>query len=176
MMQQKKDSSRIHKVISDYGVKDYYRSYHRTHKGTKNDLDLKKYSMILDDVLKGIADAMSHQMYDFKLPYSLGRIITRKYHPAVYYDEDGEPKIKRGINWPETRKMWEEYPELYKKQFVYFTNQHSNGYTFTIIYRKRGCMFHNRLYYTAQVNRAIKREIAKKILAGEFDSLETRTK
>ena len=155
---------------------DYYKSYHKMNKGNKHDLDYKKYNSILDDILIGIANAMSMQMYDFKLPYSLGRIITRKYKPVLKYDDNGEPFVKRPINWSETKQLWVDYPELYKKQFVYHTNQHSSGYIFVIIYRKRGCLFHNRLYYTAQVNRAIKRSISNQITNGEFDSLETRNK
>lgn len=176
MTQQTKPSNRIHKVISDFGVKDYHKAYNKLYANTSKKLEYRKYADILDDVLKGIASAMVDQMYDFKLPFALGRIITRKYRPAIRYDDNGEPSMRLAIDWPETTKLWEEYPELHKKQYVYYTNPHSNGYMFTVIYRKRGCAFNNRLYYTAQVNRAIRRGMAKKIFAGEFDSLETRTK
>jgi hypothetical protein len=167
---------RTHKVISDYGIIDYYKAYNKAHKGTKYELDYKLYNSILDNILIGIADAMCDNRYDFKLPHNLGRIITRKYKPNIRYDENGEPFIKRPINWGATRSLWIEYPELAKIQFVYHTNQHSNGFIFVIIYRKRGCMFRNRLYYTAQINRAIKRGISKNITSGDFDSLETKTK
>jgi hypothetical protein len=163
-------------VISDYGISDYYKNYLKTYKDTKHEVDRNTYGNVLDGILLGISDAMSNQMYDFKLPYSLGRIITRKYKPLVQYDEHGEVFIKRPIDWKSTKQLWVDYPHLKKIQFVYHTNPHSNGYVFVIIYRKRGCMFHNRLYYTAQVNRAIKRNIAKKIINNEFDSLETNTK
>jgi len=131
---------------------------------------------VLDGILLGIADAMSTKMYDFKLPHSLGRIITRKYKPPIKIDENGQPYIKRPIDWKATKQLWIDYPQLSKIQFVYHTNPHSSGYVFSIIYRKRGCMFRNRLFYTAQVNRAIKRNIAMKIMNNEFDSLETNTK
>lgn len=172
-MRQRKGLIRTHKVISDYGVSDYYKFYKESR---KSDISYSLYSRVLDDILKGIADAMSNQMYDFKLPFNLGRIITRKFAPPLKYDEDGNPFIKRGIDWNGTRLLWAEHPELEKKQYLYHMNDHSSGYTFTIIYRKRGCKFRNRLYYTAQVNRAIKRNIAKKIFSGEFDALETNTK
>lgn len=176
MIRQRKGLIRTHKVISDYGIRDYYKSYNSIYKNTKHELDYKKYHDILDDILCGIASAMSDEMYDFKLPYSLGRIITRKYRPTIKYDENGEPFIKRPINWGATKALWIDHPELAKIQFVYHTNPHSSGYIFVIIYRKRGCLFHNRLFYTAQINRAIKRSISQNILKGEFDSLETKTK
>jgi len=176
MIKHRKGLERVHKVISDYGIRDYYKNYHKQYKDTKHDLEYKQYNDILDAILMNIASAMATEKYDFKLPYSLGRIITRKYRPGIKYDDNGEPYIKRPINWGATKQLWTDYPELYKKQFVYFTNPHSSGYIFTLIYRKRGCLFHNRLFYTAQVNRAVKRNICKQIMLGEFDSLETKTK
>jgi len=167
---------RTHKVISDYGIRDYYKNYHNTYKDTKHDLEYKNYNSLIDDILIGIANAMADEKYDFKLPHNLGRIITRKYKPTLKYDENGDPYIKRPIDWSATKSLWLDYPELKKIQFVYHTNQHSSGYIFTIIYRKRGCLFRNRLFYTAQINRAIKRNISNQITIGEFDSLETKTK
>ena len=176
MTRQRKGSIRIHRVISDYGIKDYYKAYRREHKGSLSDLDYSTYSDVLDDVLKGIANAMVEQMYDFKLPYSLGKLVTRKYKPMLVYDEDGNPELKRGIDWPSTRKLWVEYPELERKQFVYYINSHSGGYTFTIIYRKNGNVFRNKVYYAAQINRSIKRRMAKNIFEGKFDALETKNR
>lgn len=176
MIRQRKGLIRTHKVISDYGIKDYYKNYHSLYKGTQNDLEYAKYNSVLDDILIEVAKAMADEMYDFKLPYSLGRIITRKYSPRLRYDENGEPYVRRPIDWSATKSLWVDYPELKKVQFVYHTNPHSNGYIFVIIYRKRGCMFHNRLFYTAQVNRSIKRNVSKNIANGTFDSLETNTK
>lgn len=176
MIRQRKGLIRTHKVISDYGIKDYYKHYNTATRGTSSKLTYKKYSDVLNDILIGISGVMATQMYDFKLPYNLGRIITRKYKPVIKYDDNGEPFIKRPINWAATKALWVDYPELKKVQFVYHTNSHSDGYIFVIIYRKHGCMFHNRLYYTAQINRAIKRNISNQIFEGEFDSLVTKTK
>ena len=175
-MRQRKGLIRTHKVISDYGIRDYYKNYHSTYKDTKHDLEYRQYNNLVDDILIGIANSMADEKYDFKLPYNLGRIITRKYKPTLKYDENGDPYIKRPIDWSATKSLWLDYPELTKTQFVYHTNQHSSGYIFTIIYRKRGCLFRNRLFYTAQINRAIKRNISNQIIIGEFDSLETKTK
>jgi hypothetical protein len=176
MIRQRKGLIRTHKVISDYGLADYYKHYKSITSGTNAYLNHKKYGEILNDILVGISGAMATQMYDFKLPHNLGRIITRKYRPLIKYDENGDPFIKRPINWGATKALWVDYPELKKVQFVYHTNNHSNGYIFVIIYRKHGCMFRNRLYYTAQINRAIKRNISNQIFEGEFDSLVTKTK
>lgn len=176
-MRQKKDSSRIHKVISDYGIEDYYKNFHKTYKNTKHDIDYKTYSTVLDDILIGVANAIIYKMYDLKLPHNLGRIITRKYKPKMYYKDNGEAFVKRPIDWKSTKKMWEQYPEAAeRKQLVYYLNDHSNGYVFTFIYRKRGCAFHNKLYYAVQVNRRIKRSVKDQIKLGEFDSLETNMK
>jgi hypothetical protein len=155
-------------------MNDYYRHYSKIYDGTKNEVDRKLHSKILDGILLGIANAMSEKMYDFKLPYNLGRIITRKYRPTAHVDEDGKITMKRPIDWKETKKLWKEYPYLEKVQYVYHTNPHSGGYIFAILYRKRGCLFKNRLFYTAQVNRSIKRSIAKRIMDSEFDTLETK--
>lgn len=174
-MEQKIDK-RTHKFRSDYGLEDYYAAYSREHKDDGLYIDYKTYSKLLDEVMKGIASVMISQMYDFKLPHGLGKVITRKFEPKIRYDDNGEPYIRRAIDWKETNKMWEEHPELRKVQYVYFTNEHSMGYTFTVMYRKSGVRFSNRLFYTAQINRAVKRGLAKSIKDGTFDALETNYK
>lgn len=172
-MRQRKGLIRTHKVISDYGIEDYYR-YYKKKKG-KEAVTYKEYSKILDLVFNAVRTKLATTMYDFKLPFSLGRIVVRKYIPKVKLDENGEPFKRLAPNWVATKKLWAEYPEAKEsKQLVYHTNEHSSGYLFTIDYKKDGCKFANRVFYTAQINRKFKRDVSKSITNGTFDSLNTK--
>lgn len=171
MMRQRNGSIRTHRVISDYGVEDYYKDYKRKHK--ESDLTPKQYADILDDVLIGIRDRMSTTMYDYKLPSALGKIVIRKYRPKIKLDDNGDPIVRLAPDWKATKQMWKDYPETKeKKQLVYHTNEHSSGYLFVIDYKKDNCKFLNRIFYAAQINRQFKRNVSKSITDGTFDSLK----
>lgn len=172
-MQQRKGLIRIHKVICDYGVEDYYKDYVKR-SGDKK-ITSGEYAKILDLLFSALRDKMSSTMYDFKLPYALGRIVIRKYIPKMKFDKDGNPYKRLAPNWDATKKLWAEYPEAKEaKQLVYHTNDHSSGYLFTIDYKKDNCKFGNRIFYMAQVNRKFKRDVSKNILNGTFDSLDDK--
>ena len=173
---EKKIETRIHKFKSSYGLLDYYKHHKSKRKQMYDAIDYKMYSKVLNDIMVEISNSMTSGMYDFKLPYGLGKVITRKYIPTLNLLEDGTYSIRRAIDWKETNKMWDEYPELRKKQFVYHMNDHSRGFTFTVSYRKEGSKFRNRIFYCGQINRSIKRTLAKKIREGSFDALETNNK
>jgi hypothetical protein len=161
-------------VTSDYGTEDYYKDFSK--KGINKDIDYKTYKIILESILTTIRDKMSSTMYDFKLPFSLGRIIVRKYLPKVKI-VNGEATRRLAPDWIATKKLWEEYPEKKEiKQLVYHTNQHSGGYLFTIDYKKDNCKFANRMLYAAQMNRKLKRDISKSIINDSFDSLSASFK
>lgn len=170
MMQQRKGLIRVHKVICDCGVEDYYKFYQKRY-GNKS-LTYKEYSKIIDIVFSAIRDRMSQTMYDYKLPFGLGRILVRKYLPKVRLDDNGNPYKRLAPNWEATLKMWDEYPEAKeRKQLVYHTNDHSAGYLFMIDYKKDNCKFANKVFYIAQMNRKFKRDVSKNIINGTYDSL-----
>lgn len=171
-MEQQNCKQRSHKVFSDYGISDYYKSYKKLNK----DIDYDLYKKVLNGLLGKISDVMSNSMYDLKLPYGLGKIIVRKFEPKLKYDENGNPSMNVAIDWKGTNELWRTNPELRKVQYVYHLNEHSMGYRFAIMYKKSGCMFKNRLFYALQVNRKIKRSTAGNIKSGEFDALEINTK
>jgi hypothetical protein len=170
MTEQTKGSKRIHKVISDYGIEDYYKDFKK--KGVNPSIDYKEYKKILELTMSLLRNKMSTEMYDFKIPFSLGRIVVRKYIPKIKVDEFGNPFKRLAPNWTATKKLWEDYPETKEiKQLVYHTNEHSSGYLFIIDYKKDNCKFSNRIFYAAQMNRQLKRDVSKSITNGTFDSL-----
>jgi hypothetical protein len=175
MTEQKRDLQRIHKAISDYGVEDYYRDYKK--KLGKDAVTYKEYTEIIDLLFTAIRNKMSTTMYDFKLPYSLGRIVIRKYIPKVKFDKDGNPTKRLAPNWAVTKQLWNDYPEAKEiKQLVYHTNEHSSGYLFMIDYKKDSSRFTNKIFYFAQMNRQFKRDVSRSITDGTFDSLESTLK
>lgn len=170
MMRQRSGSQRIHKAISDYGVKDYYKDYKK--RSNNKSITAKEYADIIDMILTGIRDKMSTSMYDFKLPSNLGRIVVRKYIPKVKLDTNGNPVVRLAPNWKATKQLWNDYPATKEvKQLVYHTNDHSSGYLFAIDYKKDNARFKNRIFYSSQINRQFKRDVSRSITNGTFDSL-----
>ena len=69
--------------------------------------------------------------------------------------------------------MWKDFPETKDDgQLVRFLNKHTNGYIYKVAYNRGYATFKNKSVYSCQVNRYVKRKLAKNIFAGfELDAL-----
>lgn len=96
-----------------------------------------------------------HEVY---LPY-IGKfqVVGDKFRP----DKPGA-----NINWPESKKMWAEYPELKGKQFVLYLNEHTNGYWFGLQWTKAKLIRNIRGYKFSTVA-TFRQKLSKRIHDGQ---------
>jgi len=159
--------SRIHRVHCQYGANEYF-AYYKKHGG---ELDRHQFGCILKDLNLAIAEQILSG-YAFKMPSRMGILaVTRR--KEVVTIKDGKVVTNKRIDFPATLKMWEEYPETKEaKQVVRFLNKHTNGYIYSIAYNRSHATFRNKSVYCIQVNRYIKRKLAKKLFNGfELEAL-----
>lgn len=161
---------RIHKIKCSYGANDYY-DYYRKHGGLE---DRHVFGMVLKDLNLAIAEEILSG-YSFKMPSRMGVLAVSKKKEFIAFKE-GRAVTNRPIDFPATLKMWAEYPETKEaKQLVRHLNLHTNGYIYKIAYNRSYATFKNKSVYSIQVNRYIKRKLAKNIFAGfEIDELVQR--
>ena len=160
-------TTRNHKIHCSYGSNDYF-IYYKQHGGT---LDRHVFGLILKDLNLLIADEILSG-YSFKMPARMGVLAVTKRKEFVAF-KDGKAVTNRPIDFPATLKMWEDFPETKeKKQLVRFLNKHTNGYIYKIAYNRSYATFRNKSVYSCQINRYVKRKLAKNIFAGfEIEAL-----
>ena len=72
------------------------------------------------------------------LPHKLGILYVSRYKPKYRFNEDGSldlSKSRKLINWKETNQLWLEQPELKKKKYLVYDNEHSDGYKVKIMWQ-----------------------------------------
>jgi len=118
---------------ADYKLADMYKVYAET---SKNPVDYKLYKKLCLAINEQVATKIVTEPFMFIIPYRMGNISVRKY--KIKYKErtlpNGQVLPNFPVDWKETKKLWEEEPELKGKKVVYYLNEHSNGYRFKIVW------------------------------------------
>jgi hypothetical protein len=164
--------TRNHKIHSHFGANEYYTFYVKQG-GT---LSRRQFGEILKDLNYSIGEQILSG-YSFKLPCRMGVLAVTKKKEFVDYKE-GKAVTNRPIDFKATMEMWEKYPEAKEqKKLVRHLNKHTNGYIYKIAFNRFYATFKNKSVYSVQVNRWIKRGLAKKIFGGfELDALVEKPK
>lgn len=152
------------KIKIHYGTADYYKFYKEKYSKKYTEVSRKQYNDIISDANQLIADMITQEGIDFKIPFQLGVLGVRKYKPKVSLSEDGHLINKLPVNPIETRKLWDTNPEAEaKKIYIRYVNKHTNGYVFTLYYFKNKAMYKNKKAYVLIGKRSLKRALAKSI-------------
>tara|TARA_R110000822_G_scaffold227017_1_gene359641 strand:+ start:13200 stop:13703 length:504 start_codon:yes stop_codon:yes gene_type:complete len=161
--------TREHKVKTDYGIGEYYRSFQKKYK--KGHISRKVFGEILKEFGSYVRDSISTKGTEYIFPSRIGKIELRKVKPEVTIDADGNIVNKLPTNWKETRKLWNENESAREKKIkIRFTNEHTDGYTFRIFYLRSKANYKNKSIYKLQFNREMKRNLSHSIFKGRIDA------
>ena len=167
MMQMEKET-RYHRVKADYGSNDYYRFYSQRN---SSPVSRKVYGEILREFNEYVRDRLSGKGAGYIIPSGLGKIELRKMKAEVKIDDDGVIINHLPTNWKETRKLWLENPVAKAKNIkIKFTNEHTDGHTFRIVYLRSKATYKNKSVYKMRFNRTMKRDLSKSIFQGRIDA------
>jgi len=134
---------------------DYYKRHY------KNPVKQKEYNKILDEYLGFVVHYLLEKG-SWQFPARLGSLIIYGRLPKK---RTSTGSIKRYINWKETNKLWAEDPEAKaERRKIYFYNEHTNGYVYTIAWDNRNKLISQKEYYKFVPNRDLKRGLAKRLL------------
>lgn len=158
---------RQHRVVCDFGVKDYYK-YYKENNGISSH---KVFSGVLRDFHLMVGDVLINYEYSFKMPSRMGVITTKKAKMYVKLDKNGNLTTNYPIDYKATKELWDRDPiakEQRKK--VRFENKHTNGYKYEFKYMNSFANFPNKKIYTMVINRKLKRDFSKFLFKyGEVD-------
>lgn len=99
-----------------------------------------------------------------------GLYLTKELREVKYDEETGKVINNLPVNIPETLKLWKAKPELKRKIFVRFVNEHSNGFVFNLHFETSKAIFRNKKIYNFQFSRPLKEKLNKNILDKKVDA------
>lgn len=150
------------KVTKGYSLDNAYRSYCKTvaKKAQKFKISRKEYKDICKEYIKVIVNLMLEKGQTIKLPYGLGELKIRR---SLTIPEFGLAKSDRKlkIDWFNTNKLWKDNPELRKVQYVYYLNEHSDGWYAVWHWTKFNTRIKGRRSYSFEPCWTNKRRLAK---------------
>ena len=161
--------NRTHKVKTDYGTKDYYRYFQKKH-GLKH-ISRFIFGAIVREFNEHVSDSISKKGSEYIFPSKIGKVVLRKVKTEVTLDENGNIINNLPTNWEATRELWNENPAAKEKKIkIKFTNEHTDGYTFRIVYLRSKANYKNKSVYKMQFNRDMKRNLSQSIFKGRIDA------
>ena len=105
------------------------------------------------------------------MPNRIGKIELRKINTEVKIGDDGKIINNLPTNWKATRELWAENENAREKRTkIRYTNEHTDGHTFRIFFKKSKANFKNKSIFKMQFNRYLKRQLSRSIFAGKIDA------
>jgi hypothetical protein len=148
------------RIKNPYNLSEMYDSYTDKHQDNPlYNVDRKRFYDLCSEFYKKVVDGIMYEGRDFKTLYSVGDIYIKKYRPEL---EDVKKRTSF-IDWANTAKLG---------KIVYHLNEHSNGFKFTIKWKKKKNVIRYVEIYKFVPTRAFKRNLASVIKNKENDYLE----
>lgn len=148
------------RIQNPYNLSDMYESYAESHSGNPLYLvEKQRFYDLCSEYYKAVVDKIIYEDKVFKMPFSVGEINIQKYKPEL---EDVKKRTSF-IDWKNTAKVG---------KIVYHLNEHSNGFKFTIKWKKKKNVIRYVEIYKFVPTRNFKRTLAKVIKNKESDFFE----
>ena len=158
---------RNHKIKGSLGVYDAYK-YIRKNKwfNIGKSLTEKEFYSIIRKVGNYLADNLCEGL-DVVFPYRMGALELVKCTRFIGYTKDNRLVANLPVNWEDTLKLWYSDPEAKANKLLVRVK---NKTIFKVLYNRAKANYSNQSYYEFQVNRSIKRTLAKRIKYNKIDA------
>lgn len=140
-------------------MKKNLRSTYKTYLSTTEDpVDVKTYTELNNLYMKFLV-YKGLKGYEVTLPARLGTLAIVGRKSKVRFNEGGDV-VGLAPDWVSTKKLWEENPDAKaKRQRIFHTNAHSDGYRYKWHWGKKKIMIENKTLYALRMVRSNKRAV-----------------
>jgi len=154
---------RKHKNKIDYNTMFFYREFMKEHRSLE--LSQRDYTNILKTFFTLIVTNIVEESFRFLFPrIGLFYLIRRK--QKIVKGKDGKPRMDGAINWPETKALRKKTESKTRK--VYYLNDHSNRWIYSLMWDRGGKDFTNKKYYKFIINKKHRQYMHKIIMSGKL--------
>ena len=164
------------KIQVDYGIQDIYKYYIDN---AQYPLEYKKFKKTWLDLIKIFIHLIVYKNIDFAIPARLGILCARKRKVKAIIQEDGTVlKNKLGRNYKASWEKWlRDYPDktpreiakIKDKSYIYYLNDHSDGYKIKWKWDKFTTTVKNQSYYSLSITRDNKKELSNAFINHKTD-------
>lgn len=158
--------NRVHKIKNSLGVYDAFKYYRKTrNKESKYRLTESQYFSIIRMINQQLAELLS-KGNDALLPCRMGRLEIRKKRASLFFD-GGELKTNLPVDWSSTFKLWYDDREAYNNKTLIRIEEKE---IYRVFYNKRRAQYKNKVFYTFEANRELKKNLKYNIKEGIVDA------
>ena len=140
----------------------------------------KKYGDVLKDLNESIIRLIVLENFEYRLPFSLGKISMVQKKVKFKLDSDGNLNTKNlSVDFKATKELWSnDIAARESKQLIFHTNEHTNGCRMAFWWSKKGVKCQGLDVYYFTPCRAMKRSPAKFLKDSDYKLMffETPTK
>jgi len=148
------------RIKNPYNFSDMYIKYEKEHEDNPvYNVNKDMFYTLCSEFYKEVVQKIINEDKEFKMPYSVGNIYIRKYQPDI----TDVKKRTSFIDWKNTAKLG---------KLVYHLNEHTNGFKFTIKWKKKQKVIRYIEIYKFVPTRMFKRSLAYVIKTKGNDYLE----
>jgi len=128
-----------------------------------NDITRGVFGGVWDSFIDKVMVEVMEKGHRFTMPERMGMMYIGKYKPNLLKKDGTLNKKSLRTDMYETKQLWKKHPELYRKKYVYYTNEHTFGYVMKMHWNKYICNVRNKRIYQFYPTKARKTELAKAI-------------
>lgn len=152
-------------MIEKVNIQDSYKFYKE--KSQFPTVSLKIYMKITTGFMKFLANKiLDGFQVQLSNAHSLGVLAAVGRKPTIRIKEDGTIR-GLAVNWKETNLLWASNPELRGTDFVYYTNDHTNGVKYNLVWWKTDMKIGNKYLYSFTFCKPMKRALSEKLFQGK---------
>lgn len=137
----------------------------RYYRKTCGKFDEKTFRIVINTINKYLQQSLASGN-DIKFPCGMGVLQLSKFKTRVDF-VDGKIKTNLAIDWPSTKKLWEEDAWCRKHGRLV---RYENEFIYRIYYRKQTADYKNKTYMKFYTNRTLQRTLSKNIKEGKVDA------
>lgn len=150
------------KTFSD--LVDMHLDYRRYNPGrTPGYLTKAEYNKLIQGINERIKDYLIYDEGEVVLPEKMGTLCIVG-HKTKVLDANGNIRKHAKKDMNKTWQLWKAHPELRFKQYVYFTNDHTNGMYYKAEWNKRGIGLKHTFPYKFTLLKPAKRELYERLI------------
>lgn len=129
---------------------------------SKYNITAGQYNTIVEAINKLVGEEIVYDGLELTLPCRLGVIGLKKRKHKLWIDKPTGRAAGYPVNLKETKDLWDRDPQAKaKKQYVFFTNEHTNQNMYRISYDRKNAHFTYKKVYRFKPCRYLNRELAK---------------
>jgi len=157
----------LQRIPIDIKMTHYYERYKKdyAHRYPQYVCSKKFYSKVFGKLMDTVIEMLIYENKGLYFPFINGDLRIYKHKPEPKFRKDGELINRPPVDYKKTKELWERNPEAKeRKQKVYHTNEHTNGYVMKWHFNRDKVPAKYKLYYHFKISQMNKERLTNALI------------